>query len=77
MFPFSTLSLRKWYLTSVFASAVKHGIFGNTNGTCAITHERYMGTLLTKVIVEGPYNKDPTVKTSGLRGVYNKFHAHF
>jgi hypothetical protein len=28
---------------------VKHGIFGNTNGTRAITHERYMGTLLTKI----------------------------
>jgi hypothetical protein len=33
----------------VFGSGVKHGIFGNTNGTRAITHERYMGTLLTKV----------------------------
>jgi hypothetical protein len=33
----------------MFGSGVKHGIFGNTNGTCAITHERYMGTLLTKV----------------------------
>jgi hypothetical protein len=28
-------------------------------------------------IVDSPYNKDPTVKTSGLRGVYNKFRAHF
>jgi hypothetical protein len=27
--------------------------------------------------VDGPYNKDLTIKTSGLRGVYNKFHAHF
>jgi hypothetical protein len=25
------------------------GVFGKTNGTRAITHERYMGTLLTKV----------------------------
>jgi hypothetical protein len=33
----------------VFRSRVKHGIFGNTNGTRAITHERYMGTLLTKI----------------------------
>jgi hypothetical protein len=33
----------------MFGSGVKHGIFGNTNGTCAITHERYMGTLLTKI----------------------------
>jgi hypothetical protein len=30
-------------------SRLKHGGFGNTNGTRAITHERYMGTLLTKV----------------------------
>jgi hypothetical protein len=27
--------------------------------------------------VDGPYNKDPTVKTTGSRGVYGKFHAHF
>jgi hypothetical protein len=33
----------------VFGSGVKHGIFGSTNGTLAITHERYIGTLLTKV----------------------------
>jgi hypothetical protein len=33
----------------VFGSGVKHGIFGNTNGTRAITNERYMGTLLTKI----------------------------
>jgi hypothetical protein len=33
----------------VFGSGVKHGVFGNTNGTHAITHERYMGTLLAKV----------------------------
>jgi hypothetical protein len=33
----------------MFGSRVKHGVFGNTNGTRAITHERYMGTLLTKV----------------------------
>jgi hypothetical protein len=33
----------------VFGSGVKHKIFDNTNGTLAITHERYMGTLLTKV----------------------------
>jgi hypothetical protein len=32
----------------VFGSGVAHGVFGNTNGTRAITHERYMGTL-TKV----------------------------
>jgi hypothetical protein len=34
----------------VFGSRVKHRVFGNTNGPRAITHERYMGTLLTKVI---------------------------
>jgi hypothetical protein len=33
----------------VFGFGVKHRVFGNTNGTRAITHERYMGTLLTKV----------------------------
>jgi hypothetical protein len=33
----------------MFGFGVKHGVFGNTNGTCAITHERYMRTLLTKV----------------------------
>jgi hypothetical protein len=33
----------------VFGSGVKHGDFGNTNGTRSITNERYMGTLLTKV----------------------------
>jgi hypothetical protein len=32
-----------------FGSGVKHGVFGNTNGTRVVTHERYMGTLLTKV----------------------------
>jgi hypothetical protein len=33
----------------VFGSGVKHRVFGNTNGTRTITHEKYMGTLLTKV----------------------------
>jgi hypothetical protein len=33
----------------MFVSGVKHGVFGNTDGTRAVTHERYMGTLLTKV----------------------------
>jgi hypothetical protein len=33
----------------MIGSGVKHGVFGNTNGTRAITHERHMGTLLTKV----------------------------
>jgi hypothetical protein len=49
MFLFSTLSLRKWYLTSIcLVLEWKHGVFGNTNGTRAITHERYIGTL-TKI----------------------------
>jgi hypothetical protein len=34
---------------NVFGSRVEHRVFGNTNGTRAITHERNMGTLLTKV----------------------------
>jgi hypothetical protein len=33
----------------VFGSGVEHGVIGSTNGTCTITHEMYMGTLLTKV----------------------------
>jgi hypothetical protein len=33
----------------MFGSGVKHGVFGKTNGTRAVTHERYTGTLLTKV----------------------------
>jgi hypothetical protein len=35
----------------VFGSGVKHGIFGNTKGTRAITHERYMGTLSPKSLI--------------------------
>jgi hypothetical protein len=34
---------------NVFGSRVEHGVFGNTNGTRAITHKRHMGTLLTKI----------------------------
>jgi hypothetical protein len=33
----------------IFGSGVKHRVFGNTNFSRAITHKRYMGTLLTKV----------------------------
>jgi hypothetical protein len=33
----------------MLGSGVKNSIFGNIDGTHAITHERYMGTLLTKV----------------------------
>jgi hypothetical protein len=50
----SCFSVSTWMRSMVphfymFGSGVKHGVFGNTNGTRAITHERYMGTLLTKV----------------------------
>jgi ribosomal protein L30/L7E len=34
--------------------------------------------LLAKWVgIDGPYNKDSTVKTLGLRRVYDKFHAYF
>jgi hypothetical protein len=33
----------------VFGSGVKHRVFGNTNGTRAVTHQRYMEKPLTKV----------------------------
>jgi hypothetical protein len=50
MFPFSTLSLRKWYLTSIFlVMECSTRFFGNANGTSTITHVRNMGALLTKV----------------------------
>jgi hypothetical protein len=49
----------------VFSSGVKHRIFGNTNGTRAITHERYMGTLLTKITQRVCDPKQLGVTTSG------------
>jgi hypothetical protein len=51
----------------VFGSGVKHWIFGNTNGTRAITHERYMGTLLTKVTQRVCNLKQQGATTSGWR----------
>jgi hypothetical protein len=48
----------------VFGSGVKHGIFGNTNGTRAITHERYMGTI-TKVTQRACNPKQLGATTSG------------
>jgi hypothetical protein len=33
----------------MFGFGVKYRVFGYTNGSRAITNERYMGTLLTKV----------------------------
>jgi hypothetical protein len=49
----------------MFGSGVKHGIFGNTNGTRAITHERHVGTLLTKVTQRVCDPKQLGVRTSG------------
>jgi hypothetical protein len=49
----------------VFGSGVKHGIFDNTNGTRAITHERYMGTLFTKVTQRVCNPKQLGATTSG------------
>jgi hypothetical protein len=66
MFPFSTLSLRKWYLTSIcLVLEFSTEFIGNTNGTRAITHERYMGTLLTKVTQRICDPKQLRVTTSG------------
>jgi hypothetical protein len=49
----------------MFGSGVKHGIFGNTNGTRSITHKRHMGTLLTKVIQRECDPKQLGATTSG------------
>jgi hypothetical protein len=49
----------------VFGSGVKHGIFGNTNGTRAITHKRYMRTLLTKITQRVCDPKQLRATTSG------------
>jgi hypothetical protein len=66
MFPFSTLSLRKWYLTSIcLVLEWSTGVFGNTNGTRAITHERYIGTLLIEVTQCVCDPKPPGATTSG------------
>jgi hypothetical protein len=58
----------------MFGSGVKHGIFGNTNGTHAITHERYMRTLLTKVTqsVCDPKQLGPTTSGSDILGFYDR-----
>jgi hypothetical protein len=54
----------------VFGSGVKHEVFGNTNGTHAITHERHMGTLLTKVTqrVCDPKQLGATTSSSNIFG---------
>jgi hypothetical protein len=58
----------------VFGSRVKHGIFGNTNATHAITHERYMGTLLTKITqrVCDPKQLGATTSGSNILGFYGR-----
>jgi hypothetical protein len=55
----------------VFGSGVKHGALGNTDGTRAITHERHMGTLLTKVTqrVCDPKQLGATTSGSNIFGV--------
>jgi hypothetical protein len=49
----------------VFGSGVEHRVFGNANGTCSITHERYMGTLLTKITKRVCDPKQVGATTSG------------
>jgi hypothetical protein len=49
----------------VFGSGLEHRVFGNTNGTRAITHERYIGTLLTKVTQRVCNPKQLGATTSG------------
>ena len=50
----------------MFGSGVEHGVFGNTNGTRAITHVRNMGTLLTKVTQRVCDLKQLGATTSGI-----------
>jgi hypothetical protein len=54
----------------MFGSRVEHVVFGNTNGTCAITHERHMGTLLTKITqrVCDPKQLGATTRGSNILG---------
>jgi hypothetical protein len=58
----------------MFGSGVKHGVFGNTNGTRAITHEMYMGTLLTKVTqrVCDPKHLGATTSGNNIFGFYGR-----
>jgi hypothetical protein len=58
----------------VFGSGVKHGVLGNTDGTRAITHERHMGTLLTKVTqrVCDPKQLGATTSGSNIFGFYGR-----
>jgi hypothetical protein len=51
---------------------------GGIGAIDAINQEPVIREQISKeVAVDGPYNKDSTVKTSGSRGVHGKFHAHF
>jgi hypothetical protein len=54
----------------MFGSGVKHRIFGNTNGSRAITHKRHMGTLFTKVTqrVCDPKQLEATTSGSNILG---------
>jgi hypothetical protein len=58
----------------VFGSGVKHGNFGNTNGTRAITHKSYMRTLLTKITqrVCDPKQLKATTSGSNILGFYGR-----
>jgi hypothetical protein len=51
----------------MFGSGVKHGVFGNTDGTRAITHERYMGTLppksLSVYVIQSSYEQQLAAAT--------------
>jgi hypothetical protein len=49
IFPFSILSIRKWYLFYVLGFGVEHSVLCNAYGTGAITLKWDMGILLTKV----------------------------
>jgi hypothetical protein len=52
-------------LLNIVSQKVEHGFFGNTNGTHAITHERHMGTLLTKITKRVCDPKQLRATTSG------------
>jgi hypothetical protein len=47
----------------VFGSRVEHRVFGNTNGTRAITHERHMGTLLSVYVIQSSWEQQLALAT--------------
>jgi hypothetical protein len=70
--------------------SLKSFTFINANCPLDIVSHRYLSylcfvasnpfprcLLVSQLRVDGPYNNVSTVNTSGSRGVYNKFHAHF